>query len=187
MKTNLLLIVLAIATGFGATLFFGNAPSPEKTIKSVPVEMTYDHAKKGDKVPDVQLTTIDGKVIHLDDLLDHTILMNFWASWCTPCIVELPDLLKLARNHPNMVLILLSSDLTEDALKKHVAKLPTEDIQQSNVIIAWDERGKITRDVFQTFQLPETVLIDQKGYLRHKFVGVADWESDAVLKIIRDL
>jgi len=137
MKTNVILIIVAIAIGFGATLFIGQKPS-QKAVRSVPVEMAYDSAKGGEKIPDVQLTTLDGKIIHLDDLLDRTILMNFWASWCTPCIVEIPDLLMLAKEHPDIVLILLSSDLTEEALRGHLAKLPTEDIQQSNVIIAWD-------------------------------------------------
>lgn len=186
MKTNLILLLVSVAVGFGATLFIGQTPS-QKSVLSVPVEMTYDPAKDGEKIPDVRLTTLNGKIIHLDDLLDHTILLNFWASWCAPCIIEIPDLLEFARNNPEKIVILLSSDLTREALDRHIAKLPKKDIQQSNVIIAWDEKGKVTRDVFQTFQLPETVLIDPSGYQRHKFVGVIDWTNKEVLNLIKGL
>lgn len=183
MRTNILILIISIALGFGATLFIGQTPPPN-SVRNVPVEMSYTTADKGQKIPDIRLTTINGKTIHLDDLLDHKILMNFWASWCAPCIVELPDLLDLAHKNPEMIVILLSSDLTEDALKRHIDKLPAKDVQQSNVIIAWDERGKITRDVFQTFQLPETVFIDAAGRLQHKFVGVIDWGDKDVLKLL---
>ena len=184
MKTNFFLVIIAIAVGFGATQLIGQTPSQRQDVRTVPVEVETQSAEEGHKVPDVQLTTLDGKVMHLDDLLDHDILLNFWASWCAPCIVELPQLLTVARNNPEMFVILLSSDLTKEALQTFLKKLPEEDTKQKNVIIAWDQKGKITRGVFQTFQLPETVLIDEKGFLKHKIVGLVDWESDEVLELI---
>ncbi|MGB1077003.1 MAG: TlpA family protein disulfide reductase [Bdellovibrionales bacterium] len=185
MKLNIILTIFAIAIGFGATQFWGSVPSQSsQKVQRVPLKVEDKPAQEGVKVPDVQLSTIDGKTLHLDDLLDHDIILNFWASWCAPCIVELPQLLTVARNNPEKFVILLSSDLTVDALDTFLEKLPDEDIKQKNVIIAWDEKGKVTRGVFQTFQLPETVLIDEKGVLRHKIVGLVDWESDEVLKLI---
>ncbi len=196
MKLNIILLLGALIVGFAAPHIYqsvknGSSSQPvaqgsvkQVPIKQVPVAPVYDVADNEKSVPDIQITTIDNKTMHLSDLLDHKILLNFWASWCTPCIVEMPQLLDVATNNPDMFVILLSSDLNEEALMRFVETLPKDQRTQDNVLIAWDEGGAITRNVFQTYQLPETVMIDDRGILRHKFVGLVDWEDDDILKII---
>lgn len=187
MKFNITLIVIAILIGFGTTLFMDRKPTHQaKEVRNVPIEIEAVTAEQKHRIPSVHFTTLDGKTVHLEDLRGHNILMNFWASWCAPCIAELPQLLDLAQNQ-DMFFIFISSDLNQEALDNFLKKLPAQDLKQKNVMIAWDEKGTITRDIFQTFQLPETVLIDADGILQHKIVGIVDWESDEILKLINGL
>ncbi len=83
-----------------------------------------------------------------------------------------------------MFFVFLSSDLTQEKLQTFLKKIPQESLHQKNVIIAWDKQGKITREIFQTYQLPETVLINEKGELYHKIVGVAQWDSEEILNLL---
>ncbi len=185
MKLNILLIIVAISVGFGFTQFIESPKSKTKSATQVPIETNFKKVIKGQEIPNIQITSINNKTISINDLIGRTVLINFWASWCAPCIVELPDLISLAKENPDIFIVLLSSDLKKEALDRFLKKLSEEDKNLPNIIIAWDQKGKITRDIFQTFQLPETALIDKQGILQQKFVGVIDWKDPKVLKLLR--
>lgn len=124
-------------------------------------------------LPAFSLLDRTGKHHASGDFSGKIVMVNFWASWCAPCVVEFPHFLKLAADHRNdVVLLALSSDhdtaAMERFLKKHAFKTTP------NVVIAHDADGAITRDLFKTYKLPETFIFDRDGILIHKITG-ADW------------
>ena len=135
--------------------------------------------------PDFVFKQVDRDAQHqLSDFKGKTVLINFWASWCEPCLYEYPILVKLATEYPDdLVLIMLSSDIsTKQAYEfsrgfcmQHGMTNPGDDRlfpDYPNIYITWDEDRRITRELFGTTRYPESILIDSTGTITHKFVGV---------------
>ena len=159
-----IIILLASATyilsgGFGLS---GN-PIPEEPVKS---EKTYGAA------PDFEFTDLKGNTSRLSDFQGKVVVLNFWASWCAPCVVEFPQLLNLANTFPDeLVLLAISLDEDQAAMMRFLEKM--DDINQDNVIIARDPDKRISLDLFQTVKLPETFLIRPDGEIIDKIIGAS--------------
>lgn len=168
---NAALFLAVAALGYGLTVYFDSAATPAR-------------AKTETKsLPDFTFTDLSGKTRSAQDFKNKIVVINFWATWCPPCVVEFPALLKIAaENKDNMVLIALSSDANESAIKQFLQqqKEPAE-----NVFIAHD-REDITLKIFGVTQLPETVITDRELNIREKLIG-AEWEPRMLQKIIDSL
>jgi len=129
--------------------------------------------------PDFTIT--DGnRTIHLRDFRGKTVLLNFWASWCPPCIEELPSLNALQQQMPQLVVLGVNFNddraAYEQFLKDHrVAFLTIHDeTQKSNL-------------AFGTTRPPESYIIDPHGVIRRKFIGPQDWTSPEILNYLENL
>lgn len=97
------------------------------------------------------------------------VLLNIWASWCTPCVKEFPDLLALADAYPRQLqLVTLSVDRTPAAAQTFLNRFDTP---PNNVLHAYDAKQKLSRDLLQIYRYPESVLIGPKGKMLRKFAG----------------
>jgi thiol-disulfide isomerase/thioredoxin len=127
------------------------------------------------RAPDVAYTTLEGKSGKLSALQGKIVLVHFWATWCFPCIKEFPALIELAEGHPEKLHILAFS--ADDSLKILNRFLKDKNIPK-NMEIIWDKDKTLSRDLFQTVNYPETILIGCNGQMEDKVVGVAeDWEA----------
>lgn len=153
--------------------------------------------------PKFSLPTVDGRLVSLKDLMGKTVLLNFWATWCTPCLQELPHLAALARKMQGkpMVLVLVSVDeswsaienMAQDVQRAHPAKEgPWKEAvsllrgQIENAILLLDPTEK-TAHTYGTKKYPETYLIDPAGRLKMKFIGPKAWGYDAVVEYLGKL
>jgi thiol-disulfide isomerase/thioredoxin len=136
-------------------------------------------AQTGLKAPD--FTVSDGTTsIHLANYRGKVVLVNFWASWCEPCVEELPSLLELHHDQPDLVILAVSIDDSEDDYKRflvrrHVDLLTVRDPSQS------------AAKLFHTEMWPETYIIDRQGVIRRKIVGAQDWSSPEMRAFIQSL
>jgi hypothetical protein len=85
---------------------------------------------------------------------------------------------------PDLQIVFLSNDLKREAIDKFTSQM-SEDIQERidmpNITMAWDEKGAVTRDIFRTYQLPETIIIDRDGKIVRKIVGTTSWNSPKMI------
>lgn len=186
MKTNLIiLIALALAT-YTLTLYLGH-----KDIALVPIEENISQEyETAQQVPAFIFTDTNGKEHSIADFKGKTVILNFWASWCAPCVAEFPLLLEAAHNNKDdVVLIALSSDFDESIIRNFLEKLQKSrkiNLNAPNILIALDQGGAITMDLFGTMQLPETILIAPDQTMRHKFIG-ANWTLEDLQKWLEKL
>jgi len=166
LRVNIILLVATILIGAGLTFWFDNVPSPLNDNVSPMVVM--DNVA-GDKVPDFEVTDISGRKYSIEDFRGKIVLVNFWATWCAPCVVEFPKLIELANAHKD-----------ELFLKKN-RQAPR------NFVIARDIKRKITTDVFQTYKLPETLIISPSGKMVKKIVGDTDWGGQEIQNLLSSL
>ncbi len=130
------------------------------------------------EMPDFQLESLEGQRWSSDSLKDQVAVIHFWASWCPPCLDELPKWLELARayqENSSIQFIALSLDASKaDAIKI----LPNQSLPKG-VKSLLDSQQKVS-EAFGSFQFPETYLISRTGKIVMKWVGPQDWKSDLI-------
>lgn len=116
--------------------------------------------------PSLKVTTLDGKPYDLAAQRGHWVIVNFWATWCVPCIKELPDISHFVKTHPDVRAIGIAYDDTEAAdirafLAKHPVSFPVAQVTMDKPLTDFDEpRG-----------LPTTYLIGPDGKVAKHFMG----------------
>jgi cytochrome c biogenesis protein CcmG/thiol:disulfide interchange protein DsbE len=140
-----------------------------------------DHpAQVGMAAPDFTVHD-QGQTVSLDQYRGKTVVLNFWASWCPPCLEEFPSLMQLQKQVPNVVVLAVSFDTDADAYRQYVA-----DNHLGDMVIALDLSQK-SNLAFGTTRPPETYIIDRKGRIRRKFIGAQDWTSPEIENYLRNL
>ena len=183
MRLNFFLLLLAVFAIGLTTLWLDQ---DERPLSNVPLANNLTSLQKNQKAPDFSFETLDGRKSSLSAFRGTPIVLHFWASWCAPCVAEFPSLLKMAEKKKSRILVLaISTDRSPEKiksfLKKQNKRLP------ANVMIIWDEHKTLTEDLFQTFKLPETIILDRAGNMVRKEAGQTDWLSPDVDVFLKSL
>jgi len=120
--------------------------------------------------------------VTLGDYKGQGLILNFWATWCPPCIKELPALAHLKKILANDGIGVIA--LSVDRGGAPVVKAFLEKIGITNLDILIDKRGKVQRKL-RSSGLPTTILIDPDGVERGRIVGYAEWDTPDAIDFIR--
>ncbi len=134
-------------------------------------------------VPDVVLATLDGSEVDFSAYQGQVVLVNFWGTWCEPCIRETPALQAAYEQYRDDGLMIVGVNLTDDELTQgNTLDDVRAFVEQFGVEypIALDMEGKATR-AFRVFPLPTSFFIDPQGTIRYTRVGEITAEEIAVL------
>jgi len=134
----------------------------------------------GSMAPDFELPVLDGGTVRLSDLRGKVVFLNFWATWCAPCLVEMPDMDQLNNilDHPDFVMLSVSVDeggeqAVRSVLEENSWSFPVlMDASQGNRRLS-SRTGK----AFGITGVPETFVINQGGYIVRHEVGPRRWAS----------
>lgn len=129
-------------------------------------------AQTGRPAPDFHLTLANGQKVSLASYRGKVVVLNFWASWCPPCIQETPALERLAQEFPQHKVVVLGVSIDADPVAYqtfltdyHIdyptARDPSQDLMHR----------------YGTLQIPETYIISPDGTVARKLVSIADWTS----------
>jgi cytochrome c biogenesis protein CcmG/thiol:disulfide interchange protein DsbE len=136
-------------------------------------------------VPNIKGTDIDGNPVDLSLLHDKVVIVNFWASWCKPCLEEFPSMLSLLEQMSSSVVILaISHDYNMDDLRSFLATFKAE--KKANFIVLWDKDKSIANS-YGTKVLPESFIVGKGGVLIRKVTGVENWASAEAVQFFKDL
>lgn len=137
----------------------------------------------GLQAPEFSLPGLDGRMISLSDYRGKVVVVNVWATWCPPCVDEMPSLEKLYQQFKaeNFTILAVSIDTAGAAavapfMKKHGLTFP----------VLLDTKLSI-RTTYRTTGVPETFIVNQQGILVKKVIGPQDWAAPEVLRYIRQL
>jgi cytochrome c biogenesis protein CcmG, thiol:disulfide interchange protein DsbE len=117
--------------------------------------------------PSFELRSLDGRVVSLDEYRGQVVLVNFWASWCPPCRVEMPGFERVYRQRRDegFVILGIATDThAEDAIREFV-----EEHGITYPILLADRQ--VIQDYGGIRSLPETFLVDRNGVIRHRVIG----------------
>ena len=121
-----------------------------------------------------QFVINDGtRTVDLSKLRGHVVVLNLWATFCAPCIEELPSLLALQRQMPDLAVIAVSMDQDPDLYRRFLVE------HHVDVLTVRDQDQRVNA-LYGTVQIPETYIIDRQGMLRRKFIGAQNWTSPEI-------
>ncbi|HSE90123.1 MAG TPA: TlpA disulfide reductase family protein [Candidatus Binatia bacterium] len=123
--------------------------------------------------PDFLLKDLDGNTIRLHDLRGKVVLLNFWATWCPSCRFEMPSMEALHKELSSQGLAVLAIALRESA--EDVQSFYNEHNLSFPALLDHDAEAS---ELYETWSLPTSFLIDRRGYIVGKVVGYRDWHSD---------
>lgn len=134
-------------------------------------------------VQDFQAPTINNTAFKLSQLTHKVIIINFWASWCAPCVEEIPSLLKLIdQSNGQVALVALSLDNDEKQMQDF---LKNYDITNPNIFWLKDPDYALAEN-FGTFKLPESYILNKDRLLIKKISGSIDWSAEDIVSLINN-
>jgi thiol-disulfide isomerase/thioredoxin len=133
-------------------------------------------------VPQKPFLAGDGSEVTLQDFKGHVLLVNFWATWCAPCVRELPSLDNLQRRLAGEGLLVLA--VSQDRGGAKVAAPFLKKLGVDHVGLFLDPKMTLGR-AFGVRALPWTILIDRNGRMVGQLAGYAEWDSDEAVALVR--
>ena len=118
----------------------------------------------------LEINTLRGKVV----------VLNLWATWCPPCVEELPSLLDLSRHMPQLAVVAVSTDQDPEVYHRFLVQ------RHVDVTTVRDADQRINA-LYGTVQIPETYIIDKHGIIRRKFIGAQDWTGSEITSYLTKL
>ena len=128
---------------------------------------------------DFEIATLKGDTFHLAKHRGHVVFLNFWATWCKPCIEEMPAIERLWRRHANSPFVVLA--VCEDPNSGRVG--PFLGDHQIALPVGLDPAGDLAKS-FGVRSLPTTVIIDRNGYIAALAFGPRPWDNKAANALV---
>lgn len=139
--------------------------------------------RPGDEAPNFQLHDMNGRVVALSDLRGKVVLLNFWATWCGPCRVEMPAMEELYRRYPrkDFEILAVSTDSQGTAVTR-----PFQEEHQLTFPILHDSDFRVGL-TYGARTLPMTFMVDREGIVRQQIFGARDWAAPEAHQLVQML
>jgi peroxiredoxin len=136
-----------------------------------------DHPKQIGKIAPEFTVVGAQRTVNLQQYRGKVVVLNFWATWCAPCLEEIPSLDQLQRQVPDIVVLGVSTDEDKEAYRQFLAEHPVS-------FISVRDPSQHSNQLYGTVRFPETYIIDKKGFIRRKFIGPQEWTSPEILNYL---
>lgn len=190
-------IALAAAVVYG---FVQAAKNDQmRAVCSATCALRPQYAGRNRTAPDFTLVDADGKSVTLSQFKGKTVVMNFWASWCEPCLEEMPSLARLAvalEDRKDIVFLTINTDEDPAVMREKLLDKLTQDPNAEKKVLDRIEKGElpflilrdpeltVSKGMYGTTMYPETWIIDPKGFIRSRFDGPREWDSGSARRTI---
>jgi thiol-disulfide isomerase/thioredoxin len=142
-----------------------------------------DWLPEGERIPldlSGELLTLDGNPVYISDYDDDVLIVNFWATWCGPCLAEMPSLEALQKQFEGRsVRILAITDESFETVRSFTARYP------SRLTILIDKGGRLSQRL-RIWSIPWTLVLDSHRRLIHFQVGAQRWDSPEVVRQLKE-
>jgi peroxiredoxin len=177
-KTNQRNIIFfsLVTLGFAITFSLKQNDSIFKYSKQIAIEEELP-------APDFTLPGLNGELISLSEFKGNVVLINIWATWCPPCVYEMPSMEKLHQQFKNEKFKILAISIDSQGAKAVAPFMKNHNLTFQTLI---DPAGTI-RTSYGVNSIPQSFIIDKQGHLLKKIIGPIDWATPEVFRFFREL
>lgn len=166
---------------FGAFFLWSKRLQPTEAANQI----TKMKSMETDGAPIIQAKDLKGAEFSLDQFKGKVILVNFWASWCGPCVEEFPSMIGLVEKmQGRVVLIAMSSDSDSAEASEFMKQI--KGWERPEVRVAWDPQ-RTWGNEYGVTRLPETFILGPDMKLKRKIIGSIDWATDDAVAYMNKL
>jgi peroxiredoxin len=135
----------------------------------------------GSNAPEFVVQDSD-RTVDLNQFHGQIVVLNFWATWCPPCVEEMPSLVEMQRRMKSkgVTVVAVSIDVDENAYRQFLR-------QHGIDLLTVRDPAQKTPELYGTHGWPETFIIDRKGVMRRKFIGAVDWTEPEITDFLSKL
>jgi thiol-disulfide isomerase/thioredoxin len=175
-RRTVLLVGLLVAAQAAAVLLYRYVEEQRRAPRFAAFRSEQIEQRGQPALPDVTLQRADGSVTSLPSLRGRPVLLHFWATWCPPCRDELPGLLALSEQQPELAVLALSLDDDWAAVQRFFSgRVPAAVVR---------EPGRQLLQHQGVGELPDSYLLDREGRAVLRFAGARDWRSAAAAEAL---
>ena len=170
-KTLLLFAAIAVISAAGGIYLSAQRLEPS-TAQDPAIDSLFAQT-----LPDAQ-----GKSQALSQWKGKTLVVNFWATWCAPCVEEVPSLVQMQQRmkQKGVTVLAVSVDADQSSYQRF--------LRDHNVnLLSVRDADQKSNALYGTFKFPETYVIDRGGVVRRKFIGAVDWTEPDVIEYLGKL
>ncbi|MBX3039311.1 MAG: TlpA family protein disulfide reductase [Bdellovibrionaceae bacterium] len=169
------LVLIVAALGW----FGWNSQQPQKASPA---------ATRGlESLPQFKVENLAGKVVSSEDYAGRVVIVNFWASWCGPCVEEIPSFVRLKETLGNDIQILaISNDNTREDIDIFLKSFPQFKGPGIEIVHDIPKDFPLTK-MFGVYRLPESFVFTKSGRMIRKVVGTIDWASPDAVDFLKTL
>ncbi len=174
MRNLVLIVIIALV---GASVYLVSSSS------SRPSSEWVNSVVAGEVAPDFQLEDTTGNKVSLSDLRGKIVLVNFWATWCPPCIEEMPSMERLNEVMAGDDFVMLAVNAEENG--RSVVPAFLEKTPYTFPIL-YDDKG-VVQKLYGVFKFPESFIIRKDGTVAEKIIGPLNWSSPETIVHLKRL
>ena len=169
---------------FGILIFIsGEKGKIKRGVDTKQTNSIREGIYEGEIAPDFTLKDLNGVEISLKEFRGKVVLLNFWATWCSPCRIEIPSMVELYKRYKDKGLEVIGVNLDKLG-KSEVEKLSLE--HKINFPVLLNPSGNIAA-LYGVVALPTTVFLDRYGRVKGRFSGALNWTAETNLNTIDTL
>ncbi|MEM9454001.1 MAG: redoxin domain-containing protein [Myxococcota bacterium] len=135
------------------------------------------------EAPPFVVQDLEGREVALSEFRGKLVVLNFWATWCEPCITEWPQVAKLSErlaDNGDVVVLAVSIDEERDNIGPFLAQMSLDD---TDVRVLWDPSTKLHEQLGSS-KIPDTYFVDEQGQVHSVFVNTREWGSPGALRCV---
>ena len=169
-----LLLAILSASAFAAEIV------PSGTVQK------FELAAPAKPAPDFGWRSPQGSDVTLKDYAGKTVVMNFWATWCAPCITELPSLMRLQEKLSGMPIVVVAMNIDRGADGADKARAMLKRLKLEELAFHHDSQSQAYR-ALSIEVMPTTIVFDAQGREAGRLRGPAEWDAPEARKLLQSL